>query len=208
MNGGPRRGLCSKEEALGDMEIEQERPPELDPPPPPRTEAETVEKLAGVVPVPVAAMMEGSAWRRSHSMVWPSDLCPSSRVSWKTRAAHMIGIRIRRPRPSTLLCRSLEGGFLTARAPLAPCWCGCRWGSMIAPLAAAALLPTSEFDMALSRPNPPRPPLPPTSASVVKGPLLSPRSLSLSLSLSGDDPQLQDGHFAVASFELAGTELS
>lgn len=29
--------------------------------PPPRTETETVEKLAGVVPVPVAAMMEGSA---------------------------------------------------------------------------------------------------------------------------------------------------
>jgi hypothetical protein len=31
---------------------------------------------AGVVPVPVAAMMDGSAWRRSHSMVWPSDLWP------------------------------------------------------------------------------------------------------------------------------------
>ncbi|WVZ23458.1 hypothetical protein V8G54_002002 [Vigna mungo] len=36
-------------------------------------ERQTVENVAGVVPVPVAAMMEGSAWRRSHSMVWPSD---------------------------------------------------------------------------------------------------------------------------------------
>lgn len=52
-------------------------------------------------------------------MVWPSDLWPSSLVSWKTRAAHMIGMRIRRPLPSTLLCRSLAGGFLTAlRVPL------------------------------------------------------------------------------------------
>lgn len=83
------------------------------------TEREAVEKLAGVVPVPVAAMMEGSAWRRSHSMVWPSDLWPSSLVSWKTRAAHMIGMRILLPLPSTLLCRSLVGGFLTAlRGPL------------------------------------------------------------------------------------------
>jgi hypothetical protein len=49
-------------------------------------------------------------------MVWPSDLWPSSRVSWKTRAAQTIGMRMRRPRPSTLLWRSLEGGFLTARA--------------------------------------------------------------------------------------------
>lgn len=44
-------------------------------------EAEEVEKEAGVVPEPVAAMMEGSAWRRSHSIVWPSDLWPSSRVN-------------------------------------------------------------------------------------------------------------------------------
>ena len=78
-----------------------------------RREAERVEKEAGVVPVPVAAMMEGSACRRSHSMVCPSDLCPSSRVSGKTRAAHTIGIRIRRPRPSTLLCRSFDGAFFT-----------------------------------------------------------------------------------------------
>ncbi|WP_410958374.1 hypothetical protein, partial [Salmonella sp. 1202_ZJSL19Sal_0414] len=35
---------------------------------PPRTETDMVEKLAGVVPVPVAAMMEGSAWRKSHSL--------------------------------------------------------------------------------------------------------------------------------------------
>ncbi|OEL15421.1 hypothetical protein BAE44_0023559 [Dichanthelium oligosanthes] len=39
-----------------------------------REEGEEVEKEAGVVPVPVAAMMDGSAWRSSHSMVWPSDL--------------------------------------------------------------------------------------------------------------------------------------
>lgn len=69
----------------------------------PLTETETVEKLAGVVPVPVAAIIDGSAWRSSHSMVWPSDLWPSSRVNWNTLAAQMIGIRIRRPRPSTLL---------------------------------------------------------------------------------------------------------
>lgn len=72
-----------------------------------------VEKLAGIVPVPVAAMMAGSAWWRSHSIVSPSDLWPSSRVSWKTRAAHKAGMRMRRPRPSTLVWRSLEG-FLTA----------------------------------------------------------------------------------------------
>ena len=50
-------------------------------------------------------------------MVSPSDLWPSSRVSWKTRAAQSAGIRIRRPRPSTLVWRSLVevllgGGFL------------------------------------------------------------------------------------------------
>uniref|UniRef100_A0A804RMV6 Uncharacterized protein n=1 Tax=Zea mays TaxID=4577 RepID=A0A804RMV6_MAIZE len=69
--------------------------------------AEEQEKTAGVVPDPVAARIEGSACRSSHSMVCPSDLSPSSRVSWNTRAAHTIGIRTRRPRPFTLLCRSL-----------------------------------------------------------------------------------------------------
>lgn len=74
-------------------------------------------KLAGMVPVPVAAMTEGSACWRSHSMVSPSDLWPSSRVSWKTRAAQRAGMRMRRPRPSTLVWRSLVevrlgGGFL------------------------------------------------------------------------------------------------
>ncbi|POO01706.1 hypothetical protein TorRG33x02_024830, partial [Trema orientale] len=63
---------------------------------------------AGAEPEPVRAMMEGSAWRRSHSMVSPSDLWPSSRVSWKIRAAHMAGIRTRRPRPFTLVWRSLD----------------------------------------------------------------------------------------------------
>uniref|UniRef100_A0A0A9EVN3 Uncharacterized protein n=1 Tax=Arundo donax TaxID=35708 RepID=A0A0A9EVN3_ARUDO len=74
------------------------------------------EKLAGMVPVPVAARMAGSACCSSHSMVSPSDLCPSSRVSWNTRAAHIAGIRIRRPRPSTLVCRSLDGRFATVPA--------------------------------------------------------------------------------------------
>lgn len=74
-------------------------------------------KFAGIVPVPVAAMTDGSACWRSHSIVSPSDLCPSSRVSWKTLAAHNAGIRIRRPRPSTFVWRSLVevrfgGGFL------------------------------------------------------------------------------------------------
>jgi len=61
----------------------------------------------GTVPEPVAAMMEGSAWRRSHSMVSPSERWPSSRVSWKIRAAQSGGIRTRRPRPLTLVWRSL-----------------------------------------------------------------------------------------------------
>lgn len=80
-----------------------------------REEGEDVVNEEGVVPVPVAAIIEGSACRRSHSIVWPSDLWPSSRVSWKTLAAQIIGMRMRRPRPSTLLWRSLQG-FLTAGA--------------------------------------------------------------------------------------------
>lgn len=64
-------------------------------------------KFAGMVPVPVAAMTAGSACWRSHWMVSPSDLWPSSRVSWKTLAAQAMGMRIRRPRPSTLVCLSL-----------------------------------------------------------------------------------------------------
>uniref|UniRef100_A0A804QWD0 Uncharacterized protein n=1 Tax=Zea mays TaxID=4577 RepID=A0A804QWD0_MAIZE len=62
---------------------------------------------AGMVPVPVAATMAGSACCSSHWTVSPSDLWPSSRVSWKIRAAQSAGIRIRRPLPSTLVCRSL-----------------------------------------------------------------------------------------------------
>ncbi|CAL5358788.1 unnamed protein product [Camellia sinensis] len=42
-------------------------------------------------------------------MVSPSDLWRSSRVSWKIRAAQVAGIRILRPRPSTLVWRSLGG---------------------------------------------------------------------------------------------------
>lgn len=64
-------------------------------------------KLAGIVPVPVAAMTAGSACWSNHSMVSPSDLWPNSRVSWKTLAAHRAGMRMRRPRPSTLVWRSL-----------------------------------------------------------------------------------------------------
>lgn len=71
-------------------------------------------KFAGMVPVPVAAMTAGSACCRSHSMVSPSDLWPNSRVSWKTRAAHRAGIRILRPRPSTLVCRSFVDALFTA----------------------------------------------------------------------------------------------
>ncbi|KAJ0590523.1 hypothetical protein HanIR_Chr04g0198391 [Helianthus annuus] len=37
--------------------------------------------MAGIVPVPVAAIMDGSACCRSHCIVSPSDLCPSSLVS-------------------------------------------------------------------------------------------------------------------------------
>ena len=37
--------------------------------------------MAGTVPVPVAAMMAGSACSRSQRMVSPSDLWPSSRVN-------------------------------------------------------------------------------------------------------------------------------
>ncbi|TQE07407.1 hypothetical protein C1H46_007060 [Malus baccata] len=72
-----------------------------------------VEKLAGMVPVPVVAMMEGSACWRSHSMVSPSDLCPSSLVNWKTLAAQVAGIRMRRPLPSTFVCRSLVDRLAT-----------------------------------------------------------------------------------------------
>lgn len=59
--------------------------------------------------MPVVAIMAGSACCSSHSMVSPSDLCPNSLVNWKTLAAHTAGIRIRRPRPSTLVCRSFDG---------------------------------------------------------------------------------------------------
>lgn len=45
--------------------------------------------MAGTVPVPVALMMAGSACSKSQRMVSPSDLWPSSRVSWKTLAAHV-----------------------------------------------------------------------------------------------------------------------
>jgi hypothetical protein len=52
MNGvGERRGLCSSEVEEGDGSELLE----------PRRETERDEKLAGVVPVPVAAMIEGSA---------------------------------------------------------------------------------------------------------------------------------------------------
>ncbi|KAF0934467.1 hypothetical protein E2562_025544 [Oryza meyeriana var. granulata] len=74
------------------------------------------EKVAGMVPVPVAAMMASSACYSSHSMVSSSDLCPSSRVSWNTYTAHSASIRILLPRPSTFVCRSLDGRFATVPA--------------------------------------------------------------------------------------------
>lgn len=76
-----------------------------------RSETLRVEKLAGIVPVPVAAIIAGSACCSSHSMVSPSDLWPNSLVNWKTLAAHVAGIRMRRPRPSTLVWRSLVDRF-------------------------------------------------------------------------------------------------
>lgn len=72
--------------------------------------------MAGTVPVPVALMMAGSACSKSQRMVSPSDLWPSSRVSWKTLAAHVAGIRILLPRPSTLVCRSFLDDFITGGA--------------------------------------------------------------------------------------------
>ena len=57
----------------------------------------------------------------------------------------MMGIRMRRPRPSTLLWRSLEGGFLTTRAPFEEGWF--LGVSMAAPLETPLVLPESEFDM-------------------------------------------------------------
>ncbi|KAM0928353.1 hypothetical protein ACQ4PT_002427 [Festuca glaucescens] len=81
----------------------------------------TVVAMAGTVPVPVAATMAGSDCCSSQRTVSPSDLCPSSRVSWKILAAHAAGIRIRRPRPSTLVWRSrFRGGALRASATPAP----------------------------------------------------------------------------------------
>ncbi|KAF0904976.1 hypothetical protein E2562_039242 [Oryza meyeriana var. granulata] len=74
------------------------------------------EKVAGMVTVPVAVMMAGSACCNSHSMVSPSDLCPSSPVSWNTRAVHSAGIRILLPQPSTFVCQSLDGRFATVPA--------------------------------------------------------------------------------------------
>lgn len=76
-----------------------------------RSETLRVEKLAGMVPVPVAAIIAGSACCSSQAMVSPSDLWPNSLVNWKTRAAHVAGIRMRRPRPSTLVWRSLVDRF-------------------------------------------------------------------------------------------------
>ena len=68
-----------------------------------RRETVREEKLAGTVLVPVAATMAGSVCWRSHSMDWPSDLWPTT----TTLAAHVAGMRILRPRPSTLVCLSL-----------------------------------------------------------------------------------------------------
>lgn len=69
--------------------------------------------MAGTVPVPVAATIAGSACSSSQRMVSPSDLWPSSRVSWKTLAAHVAGIRILRPRPSTFVWRSFVEDLFT-----------------------------------------------------------------------------------------------
>lgn len=68
--------------------------------------------MAGTVPVPVAAIIDCSACSSNQRMVSPSDLWPSSRVSWKIRAAQVAGIRMRRPRPSTFVWRSFVDALL------------------------------------------------------------------------------------------------
>jgi hypothetical protein len=112
------RASAGKGEARLGLEAEEaEAAPE-------RMEMLREEKLAGMVPVPVAAMMAGSACCSSHSMVSPSDLCPSSRVSWNTRAAHSAGIRILLPLPSTFVCRSFDGRFASVVVAAAPAAAG------------------------------------------------------------------------------------
>ncbi|WVY99546.1 hypothetical protein V8G54_025616 [Vigna mungo] len=63
--------------------------------------------MEGTMPVPVAARMAGSALCKSHSMVSPSVFLPSSRVSWKIRAAQIADRRTLRSLPFTLMWRSL-----------------------------------------------------------------------------------------------------
>lgn len=70
--------------------------------------AAAVAARGGSMPEPVAAMMEGSALRSSHSMVSPSEWWPNSRVNWNIRAAQTAGIRTRHPLPFTFPWRSLE----------------------------------------------------------------------------------------------------
>lgn len=101
-----------------------------------REPAEVEIASAGTVPVPVAAIIEGSAWRRSHSIVSPSVRRPSSRVSWNRRAAQSGGIRTRRPRPLTLVWRSLVELWRRAFLVETPAsglgvraWSSCRGGS-------------------------------------------------------------------------------
>ena len=81
-------------------------------------------KLAGMVPVPVAAITAGSTCWRSHSMVSLFDLWPRSWVSWKMRVVQRADIWMHCPRPSTFVCRSLVevhfgGGFLLLGASAA-----------------------------------------------------------------------------------------
>lgn len=87
----------------------------------------TEEDEAGRVPVPVAAMIEASAFSRSHLTVSPSDLFPSSLVNWKILAAQIAGIRILLPLPSTFPFWSLAdfrfaGGFAICIDGI-----GCGW---------------------------------------------------------------------------------
>ncbi|KAM1729017.1 hypothetical protein EV1_019144 [Malus domestica] len=86
-----------------------------------------VEKLAGMVPVPVVAMMACLACWRSHSMVSPSDLWPNSLVNLKTLAAQVAAIRMRRPLPSTFVCRSLVDRLATWVAGAAGAEGGRAW---------------------------------------------------------------------------------
>ncbi|BAT09016.1 Os09g0521350, partial [Oryza sativa Japonica Group] len=120
----------------------------------------TVVAIAGTVPVPVAATMAGSDCCMSQRMVSPSDLCPSSRVSCAILAAQLTGMRMRRPRPSTLTWRSRfrGGGFATASPRRNSTATGSGFGTRAIPAAnadpSAAIPASSRLSTSSSSPSP------------------------------------------------------